>query len=80
MDSENELARAKWLLLSIGLFLITGCMSWGEFMYLVAGNDAQAEVVKAFETTRRGRTRLTVEYTFSEPDGTRRKGTDTVSS
>lgn len=84
MDSDSELARAKWLLIAGAIFLVSGCVSWGEVVYLLFGRDAQADVTKAYEVTRRGRfgvggrTRLTVEYSFSEPDGTRRTGTDTV--
>ncbi|MBX7105945.1 MAG: hypothetical protein K1X57_17820 [Gemmataceae bacterium] len=84
MGSDTEIARAKWLLISAAIFLLSGCISWGELMYLVAGRDAQADVVKAYEVTRGGRfglgghQRLTVEFAFIEPDGTRRIGTDTV--
>jgi hypothetical protein len=84
MDSDNELARAKWLLISAGIFLVSGCVSWTELVYLVAGRDAQADVVKAYEVTRGGRfglggrQRLAVDFSFAEPDGTRRTGTDTV--
>ena len=85
MDSDNELARAKWLLISAFIFLVSGCISWGELNYLVAGRDTQADITKAFEVARRGRfgigrsERLTLEYTFQEPDKTHRTGTDTVS-
>jgi hypothetical protein len=84
MDSDNELARAKWLLISAAIFLISGCISWGELVYLVAGRDTQADLDKAYEVTRGGRfglggrQRLTVDFSFTEPDGTRRTGTDTV--
>ncbi len=82
MDSDNEIARAKWLLISAVIFLVSGCVSWGELVYLVAGHDAQADVVKAYEVTRgrlsRKQQRLTVDFSFTEPNGTRRTGTDTV--
>lgn len=84
MDSEHELARAKWLIISVLIFLVSGCISWGELVYLFAGEDAQADIEKAYETTRRGwlggSRRVTVDYTFTEPDGSRRTGTDTVPS
>ena len=84
MDSDHELARAKWLLLSAAIFLISGCISWDELVYWVSGRDIQADVVKAYQVTRRGRLgqsevqRLTVDFAFTEPEGTRRTGTDTV--
>jgi hypothetical protein len=84
MDSESELARAKWLLIFIALFFISGCMSWGEMMYLIVGKDAEARIAKVYESTRRGRfglargTYLTVEYSFMESDGTQRTGMDSV--
>ena len=84
MDADQELTRAKWLLFS-GLFFLVSCfMSYRELVYLVRGRVAQAAVTKAYEVTQRGRfgvsqgTRLTVEYTFTEPDGTRRSDSDTV--
>ena len=85
MDTDNEIARAKWLLISAAIFLVSGCVSWGEVVYLISGHDAQADVVEAYEVKRGGKfgrggqTRLSVDYTFNEPDGTRRTGTDMVS-
>jgi hypothetical protein len=84
MDTENELARAKWLLISVAVFLFSAWISWGELLYLIVGRDAQADVVKAYEVTRGGRfgvggrQRLVVDYSFTEPGGTHRTGTDTV--
>jgi hypothetical protein len=85
MDHENELARAKWLMLAAAIFLVSGCLSWDELIYLISGRETQADVTKAFEVTKRGRLgmseqrRLTVEYSFADTDGKRRIGTDTVS-
>jgi hypothetical protein len=84
MDRDGELARAKWLLIAAAVFLVSGCISWGELVYLAVGKDADADVVKAYPVTRGGRfgvggrPRLAVDYTFTEPDGTRHTGTDTV--
>ncbi|QJW94426.1 DUF3592 domain-containing protein [Frigoriglobus tundricola] len=79
MDQETEIARAKWLLMGVLFFLVSGCFSYGEAVYLVSGHEATATVSKTFESPgRRGGTRLSVEYTFSEPNGTPREGTDTV--
>ncbi|VTR99376.1 DUF3592 domain-containing protein [Tuwongella immobilis] len=76
-DADNELTRAKWLLGAVALFLVSSCLSWGEVAYLLWGRDAQATITKAFTSSAiRSRTvRLTVEYEFTEPDGTRRGGT-----
>jgi len=85
MDSEHELQRAKWLLGALFVFLVSACFSWSEFTYLVFGNDATADISKTFETRRRGRfgigsrSKLQVEFAFTEPGGVRRTGTDTVS-
>jgi hypothetical protein len=79
VDQENELARAKWLLIAVLLFLVSGCISYGELDYALRGHDAEARVTKAYESrSTRGRTSLTVEYEFTEPDGTRRKGMNSV--
>jgi hypothetical protein len=85
MDRDSELARAKWLLFSGILFLVSCFICYGELMYLLRGKQTRATLTKAYEVTRRGRfglssgTVLTVEYTFVEPDGTRREDSDTVS-
>jgi hypothetical protein len=84
MDTDNELARAKGLLFGGVLFLVSCFICYGELIYLVRGRQAQANVTKSYESTRRGRfglsqgTMVTVEYAFAEPDGTRRTGSDTV--
>jgi hypothetical protein len=84
VDTDSELARAKWLLFSGAFFLASCFICWGELAYLLRGRRTDATVTKAYEVTRRGRfgigssTALTVEYAFAEPDGTRRTGSDTV--
>ena len=65
--------------LFFGLFLVSGCMSWGELMYLVFGKTADARLTKVYESTGRTRQYLTVEYSFTEADGRQRTGMDTVS-
>ena len=83
MDAGKEIARAKWLLLAVLVFLVSGCLSWGEFVYLIGGKTADATVTKVVEVTSKrwgvetGK-RLEVTYTFTEPDGTPRTGTDTA--
>ena len=80
-ENQNELARAKWLLLGIVLFLISGCMSYGEITYFLNGHDTEADITKTYESRgRRGGTSLTVEYAFAEPGGTRRKGMSSVAT
>ncbi len=84
MDSDNETARAKWLAGAAIISLLSGCFSWGELVYLLFGRDAQADVTKALLVTRGGRLgvggreMLVIEYEFTEPDGIKRGGTDTV--
>ena len=81
LGQDEDLAKAKWLLWGFFLFLITGCLSYGELRYWMSGRDAEAVVSKSFETYgKRGRptNTATVEYDFVEPDGTRRGGSDDV--
>jgi hypothetical protein len=79
MGQENELARAKWLMLCALVFLISTCVSYQEFAYLINGRDAEADITKVYESRgRRGSTSLTAEYTFTEPGGTSRKGMESL--
>ena len=84
MDTDSELAKAKWLLISGVLFVVSCFICYGELVYLLNGRETQASVTKVYEVTKRGRfgmnrgTRLEAEYAFKEPDGTRRTGTSTV--
>lgn len=86
MDHDSEIARAKWLLFSGALFILSCFICYSELKYLIRGKQIQAKVTDAYEVTRRGRfglsrgTVLTVEYAFTEPDGTRRTDSDTVST
>ena len=85
MDTDSELARAKWLFFSGILFIVSCFICYGELVYLLRGKQTQASITAAYEVPRRGRfglsrsTVLTVEYTFVETDGTRREDSDTVS-
>jgi hypothetical protein len=85
MDADQELARAKWLLFSGVLFLVSCFLSYAELVYLLRGKQVQATVTSAYETPIRGRfgtvrgMQRTVEYAFTEADGTRRTDSDTVS-
>lgn len=83
MDADSELVRAKWLFISGFLFLVSCCICYDEVIYLLSGREVKANVTRAYEFTRRrfgvvtGKS-LTIEYTFTEPDGTHRSGSDTV--
>jgi hypothetical protein len=84
MDAAQEVGRAKWLILAALVFLVSGCVSWGEFAYLLTGKTADAKITKVAEVTKRGRfgistgTQLEVSYEFTEADGTRRTASDTA--
>ena len=59
---------------------------YAELAYLLSGHETTANVTKAYETTIRGRfgigrgTKIVVDYTFAEPDGTRRTDSCNMSS
>ena len=84
MDAGHEIGRAKWVIAAGIAFLVSGCVTWGEFVYLLTGKTADARVTKVVEVTKRGRfgvssgSQLEVSYDFAEADGTRRTGTDTA--
>ena len=86
MEATREVGRAKWLLIALAVLLVSGCLSYGELIYWIAGKDVQADITKTSETQRRrrwltqSRRRLVVEYAFTEPNGARRTGSDTVSN
>ena len=81
---DEELMRAKWVLIAAFVFLISGCMTYTELEYLVFGHTTDARVVdaKLVDTSeRRFRTteKLRIDYQFTEPDGTARKGQQDLS-
>ena len=81
---DEELMRAKWVLSAAFVFLISGCMTYTELEYLVFGHTTDARVVdaKLVDTSeRRFRTteKLRIDYQFTEPDGTARKGQQDLS-
>jgi hypothetical protein len=57
---------------------------YAEVVYLLRGKETQATVTKAWEVTSRGRyglgehKRVEIEYTFTDMDGSIRKGGDFV--
>jgi len=88
MDMDNEIARAKrllkWLFVCGAIFLMSCCVCYGEIVYLFSGRKIEATVTNVYETVKRGRfgqstgTTVTVEYSFTQPDGLQRTGSDTV--
>jgi hypothetical protein len=84
MDEESELRRAKWLIFGIVIFLVSGFFSYRELVYAISGKETRGEITKTYltEERRRGGTTTvrTVEYSFTEANGTQRTGTDTVST
>ncbi len=84
MDEKEELERAKWLLGSIAIFVVSCFFVYDEFAFQVWGREVEATVTKAYEVTKGGKfgmggsQRLDVDFTFSEPGGLFRRGTDTV--
>lgn len=79
MDSDSELARFKWLLFGAVLFLVSGCLSWGELVYLVSGRDGEATVTKVYEARRRFRTTTYADYTFQDAEGNQRQDSAAMS-
>jgi len=61
------------MMLLFGLiFLVSGCASYGELKYLIWGQTTDARVVDVTEMrTRRGRSQLQVEYSFTDNAATR---------
>ena len=83
MDTDDEMKRLKWLLIVGLVFLVSAFFSWREMKYMMLGKEADARLVRTYETTergRRGRTteKLVVEYEFKGSDGASRKESDKV--
>ena len=79
MDSENELKKAKWVLIVGALFLVSCFMCYDELAYQISGREATATVTKSYASQSRRGTRQTVEYAWSEPEGLSRKAMYTTS-
>src|SRR5579859_7981940 len=81
MDREAEFARFKWVVGGGILFLVSGWFTLQELDYRLNGRDTEADVTQTYQSRgRRGSTNYHVDFAFTEPNGTRRKGTDTVSA
>src|SRR5262245_21527272 len=84
MDEESELGRAKWVLGSVLFFFASCWICYPELTYLLYGREAQATIKNIYEVTETeffvvttGK-HLSVEYTFTEPDGTARTASRSV--
>lgn len=67
MQADEEVQKFKGILFAFIVFLISTAYSWWELKFLIWGRTAQASISRAYETrstSRRGRPRLAVEYTF----------------
>lgn len=73
MDREDELGKAKWVLIVGVLFLISCFMCYDELAYQISGREATATVTKSYASQSRRGTNQTVEYAWSEPEGLQRK-------
>ncbi|MBY0455877.1 MAG: hypothetical protein K2V38_00920 [Gemmataceae bacterium] len=74
MDAQDDTWKFKCMLVVGVLFLISCFMCYDELVYLVSGQEAVATVAKDYDSrATRGRTRRTVEYSWTEPDGTARR-------
>ena len=85
MDTDSEVAKAKWLLIGGLVFLVSCFICYDELVYLMRGKKTQAKVTEAYVVNRRSgrlglstRQMLTVEYSFTELDKTYRSDSDTV--
>lgn len=78
----REITRAKWLLGSLFVFFVSGCISWTELVFLFTGQTTLAKVDQIHEATRWGRNSrirykfLSVGYSFTEPNGRQRSESD----
>jgi hypothetical protein len=78
MSRDDDMAKAKWVLVVGALFLISCFMCYDELAYQIGGHEAVATVTKAYASSSRRSTRQTVEYAWAEADGTQRRGMLTV--
>ena len=79
MESRAEVAGFQGILVAGAIFLISCFMVYDEFDYWLNGAEADAHVTKCYETTgRRGSVSTTLEYSFTEANGTARKGMSTL--
>lgn len=81
MDTRWEFRKFRLLFVALKAFLLGLCLSHAECNYAVSGRNAVGTVTRVVASAGRfGGTALTVEYEFTEPDGTRRRDNDTVSA
>jgi hypothetical protein len=84
LQSDIDLIGATWLVVSVVILLISGCVCWDELIYLVSGQNVYAEITNThkvyggdYSENAKPR-RLTLDFIYTEAGGTRRMGTDTV--
>jgi hypothetical protein len=77
---DDELRRAKLFLAGLVLLVVSCVFGYEELSYLFLGRETSATVTGVKEITTHGRTgehtHREVEFTFVEPGGTRRTGSD----
>jgi hypothetical protein len=76
---RSEYSGGRWVLLGGVFLLVTGCTTYTEVALFLFGHDGTATVERTYETRSRRTTKLTVEYQFTDDDGTRRHDDATVS-
>lgn len=74
MDIQAERLKAKWLLIAIAGFIITGCLSWVELKYAIWGVSTYGNIIEVRETYEvgsRGRhiPKQNVHYSFEDRVG-----------
>jgi len=84
MEDESEIARAKWLLGAVTVFLVSAIISYREFVYVARGRDTEATVMKAYEMRRDQLfglipiKKLVVDYEYTDAENHRHTGSDEV--
>src|SRR5688572_22426556 len=84
MDTEEETARFKVMLVVAIIFLISVFLAWRELKYMMFAEEADAKLVRVYtfeERGRRGRVseKMAVEYQFTDAEtGSVRTETDAV--
>jgi hypothetical protein len=81
---DDELRKVKLFLVCLVLFLVSCYFGYEEIVYFVMGRSTPATVTKVADLTTRGRggerTHRQIEFSFTEADGTKRSGEDSMST
>lgn len=81
MDVDEEVRKAKRLIVSAIIFLAGAIFSYGEIKFWIWGRMAEAQVVRTYETkgaSSRSGPKLAVEYTFTDVSSGSRSERDYV--